>query len=94
MKCRTSAAFANSKLKTKKQWKIENKVPIHPEDGELLWSSQMCYKTYMYYRPDQVREMTNEEKEAYRQEKRKKRRQNYEKKKKTEKNVIKKSQKK
>lgn len=73
MKCRTSAEFADRVLKTENQWKKENKTPTDPDDGEQLWSSQYCYGCYMYYREDQVRDMTEEEIAAYKEEQRQKR---------------------
>lgn len=73
MKCRTNKKFDDSGLKTVNQWKVENKIPIDLDAGVLLWSSQLCYSTYLYYRPDQVREMTPEETEEYIQEKKAKR---------------------
>ena len=68
MKCRTSAEFADRVLKTENQWKKENKTPTDPDDGEQLWSSQYCYGCYMYYREDQVRDMTEEEIATYKEE--------------------------
>ena len=73
MKCRTSAEFADRVLKTENQWKKENKTPTDPDDGEQLWSSQYCYGCYMYYREDQVRDMTEEEIATYKEEQRQKR---------------------
>lgn len=73
MKCRTNKEFDDSGLKTVSQWKKENKIPIDLDDGKPLWSSQLCYSAYLYYRPDQVREMTPEETEEYIQEKKAKR---------------------
>jgi DNA polymerase-3 subunit epsilon len=73
MKCRTNAEFADYVLKTENQWKKGNKTPMNIDDGEPLWSNQYCNGWYMYYGPDQVRDMTAEEITAYKEEQRQKR---------------------
>ncbi len=65
MKTRTSKEYHNIDLRTLNQWKKERKVPINAEEGIVLWSNQFCAKIYVYYSPDQVRDMTDTELQAY-----------------------------
>ena len=70
--CKTSREYADMGLKTKLQWEKEGQTPIDEKDGICLWSNHFCNAVYMYYRPDQVRDMSEEEIAAYKEEQRKK----------------------
>lgn len=68
MKTRTSKEYHNIDLRTLNQWKKERKVPINADAGVVLWSNQFCAKIYVYYSPEQVRDMTDAELQAYNDE--------------------------
>lgn len=73
MPCKTSKEYADMGLKTKLQWEKEGQTPIDEKDGICLWSNHFCNAVYMYYRPDQVRDMSEEELSAYKKKLRDKR---------------------
>lgn len=73
MPCKTSREYADMGLKTKLQWEKEGQTPIDEKDGICLWSNHFCNAVYMYYRPDQVRDMSEEELSAYKKKLRDKR---------------------
>jgi len=60
--------------KTEYQWMILGFVPKDGAYGELMWSNAFCKCSTEYFRPDEVRPATNEEKESFQSSQREKQR--------------------
>lgn len=73
MPCKTSKEYADMGLKTKLQWEKEGQTPIDKKAGICFWSNHFRNAAYMYYRPDQVRDMSEEELSVYKKKLRDKR---------------------
>lgn len=61
MKCRTSNEFISKDIRTERQWAKVKKIPVSRDAGERLYSNRFCSAIYMYYAPEQVRDMTEAE---------------------------------
>lgn len=60
-------------LLTENQWKAKRYVPVDDESGKILWPNQNCQRAARYLFEDEVRRMTFEEEDEYRNELREKR---------------------
>ncbi len=70
MKVRTSNEFSNKDLRTVNQWAKVYKTPINGDMGINLWTNGHCCKSMKYYSVEEVRDMTEEEIENTKNEKR------------------------
>lgn len=63
--------------KTLLQWQKRGMIVKDGEQGEELWTNGYCYQTAIYYTPDQVRPMTDDELAAFHESERAKKRAYY-----------------
>ncbi len=59
MDIRNNPKFDNLDYKTEHQWNQLFKIPLSEAAGKQMWSNRYCKHSYMYYLPEEVREMTD-----------------------------------
>lgn len=57
---------------SERQLADQGKTIVDPDKAEMLWSNSYCTRVCVYAGPDNVRDMTEEEKAAYRDKRREK----------------------